>query len=331
MKQIAIKVGLSVLTAITGGAAWMIAEPGAQSIMSTMFRPAAPTAEAAEVAEVTGLKVSQAANTSLGAALDGLLSIARAANRPDIDLISLTAARARISELSAKIAALNAGDEAALDLLNADINATALGAARSEIVALAAQADKIGGSIRNDFLTAEKELAAQKKVLDADSARAKLAFEHAMAGVKSAVVTAVGSDAASVIAAASNAEQAVVTLASLKSSGQSAFTKTKREAFNASLKTSRKAGEEIVALAAGKKANLFSSRERKADAKYLQDTAAWAKSRIAELDQTAAKIGTADRKTLAQSATRAAEINAELQAAVIHVRQVSARLSASKS
>src|SRR5688572_10195966 len=133
MKDILTKVGLSVLTAITGGAAWMIAEPGAQSIMSTMFRPAAPTAEAAEVAEVTGLKVSQAANTSLGAALDGLLSIARAANRPDIDLISLTAARARISELSAKIAALNAGDEAALDLLNADINATALGAARSEI------------------------------------------------------------------------------------------------------------------------------------------------------------------------------------------------------
>jgi hypothetical protein len=296
-----------------------------------MFRPAVLTAEAAEVAEVTGLKDSQAANTSLGAAMDGLLSIARAANRPDLDLISLTAARARISELSAKIASLEAGDEAALDLLNADINATALEAARSEIAALAAQADKLGGSIRSDFVAAEKELAAQKKTLDPDSARARVAFEQAMAGVKSAVVTAVGTDAASVISATSNAEQAVVTLASLKSSGQGAFTKTKRDAFNASLKSSRQTGEEIIALAVGKKTNLFSSRERKADAKYLQDTAAWAKSRIAELDQVAAKIGTADRKTLTQSATRASEINAEFQAAVIHVRQVSARLSAPKT
>ncbi|HEY7797742.1 MAG TPA: hypothetical protein VIA80_03185 [Hyphomonadaceae bacterium] len=331
MKQVFTKVGLSVLTALTGGAAWMIAEPGAQSLMSAMFKPAAPTAEAAEVAEVTGLRDSQAANTSLGAAMEGLLNIARAANRPDIDLISLTAARARISELSAKIGGLAAGDEAALKLLNDDINATALAAARSEIAALSSQADKIGGSIRSDFLTAEKELAAQKKQLDADSARARVAFEEAMTGIKSAVVIAVGSDAASVIAAASNAEQAMVTLASLKSSGQSAFSKTKREAFNASIKTSRQTVDEIVALAAGKKASVFASRDRKADAKYLQDTAAWAKSRMAELDQAAAKISTADRKTLTQSAARAAEVSAELQAAVIHVREVSARLAATKS
>jgi hypothetical protein len=331
MKQVVTKVGLSVVTALTGGAAWMIAEPGAQSLMSAMFKPAAPTAEAAEVAEVTGLKDSQAANMSLGAAMDGLLSIARAANRPDIDLISLTAARARISEISAKIASLEAGDEAALQLLNDDINAIALEAARSEIAALAAQAEKIGGSIRSDFRAAENELAAQKKTLDADSARAKVTFEQAVAGVKSAVVTAIGTDAASVIAAASNAERAVVTLASLKSSGQGAFTKTKREAFNASLVRSRQVGEEIIALAAGKKANVFSSRERKADAKYLQDTAVWAKARIAELDQAAAKLGTADRKTFTQSATRAAEISVELQAAVIHVREISARLSAPKT
>ena len=106
MKQILTKVGLSVLTALTGGAAWMIAEPGAQSIMSAMFRPAAPTAEAAVPATVTGLKDSQDANTSLSASVDGLLNIARAANRPAVDLVSLTAARARISELSAKIAGL---------------------------------------------------------------------------------------------------------------------------------------------------------------------------------------------------------------------------------
>lgn len=331
MKKIAIKVGISVLTAITGGAAWMLAEPGAQSIMSAMFKPAAPTAEAAVPAAVTGLKDSQDATTSLGASLDGLLNIARAANRPALDLVSLTAARARISELSARIAGLEAGDEAALELLNEDINRTALAAARSEIAALSLQADKIGASIRGDFLAAERDLAASDKKLDDDTVHARRSFEEAMAAIKSAVVFAAGADAPSVVAAASNAEQAMVTLTSLKSSGSSAFTKSKRDAFSASLKTARQVGEEIVSLAAGKKTNLFSSRERKADAKYLQDTAAWAKSRIAELDQAAAKISAADRKTLTQSTTRAAEITAELQAAVIHVREVSARLSAPKT
>jgi hypothetical protein len=330
MKQVATKVGLSVLTALTGGAAWMIAEPGAQSLMSAVFKPVAPVAEAA-AAEVTGLKDSQVANVSLGAAMDGLLSIARAANRPDVDLVSLIAAKARISELNAKISGLGAGDEAALELLNNDINETALSAARSEIAALSVQADKIGGSIRSDFLAAEKELAASKKTLDADSAQARASFEGSMSAIKSAVVISVGSDAPSVVAAASNAEQAMVALTSLKSTGQSAFSKTKRESFNASLKAARPVGEEIIALAAGKKANVFSSRERKADAKYVQDTAAWAKARIAELDQASAKIATADRKTLVQSASRAAEINAELQAAVVHVREISARLTAPKS
>lgn len=312
----------------------MVAEPGAQSLMSAMFKPVAPQAEAAEVAspaEVTGLRDSQVANTSLSAAVDGLLSIARAANRPDLDLVALTAAKARISELNAKIAGLGPGDDAALDLLNGDINEIALSAARSEIAALSTQADKIGGSIRSDFQAAERELAAAKKTLDADSALARASFEGSMSAIKSAVVISVGSDAPSVVAAASNAEQAMVALTSLKSTGQSAFSKTKRESFNASLKAARPVGEEIVALAAGKKANVFSSRERKADAKYLQDTAAWAKARVAELDQAAAKIGAADRKTLIQSATRAAEINTELQAAVVHVREISARLAASKS
>jgi len=329
MKQIATKIGLSVLTALTGGAAWMIAEPGAQSIMSAMFKPAAPTAEAAEVAPpaaVTGLKDSQAANTSIGAAMDGLLSNARAANRPDIDLISLTAAKARISELSAKIVGLQAGDEAALKLLNDDINATALAAARSEIAGLSLQADKVGGAIRSDFVAAEKELTAAKKQLDPETVRARIAFEEAMTGVKSAVITGMGSDALAVVAAASNAEQAMVTLSTLKSSGSSALTKTKRDSFSANLKSCRQVADEIVALSAGKKANVFASREKKADAKYLQDTSAWAKSRMAELDQAAAKISSADRKTLAQSATRSAEVLAELQAAVVHVREISARL-----
>lgn len=335
MKQIAMKVGLSVVTALTGGAAWMIAEPGAQSLMSAAFKSSTPSAEDAVVTEpavVTGLKDSQAANTSLGAAMDGLIDIARAARRPDIDIVALTAARARISELNAKIAGLGPGDGAALDLLNSDISQVALSAARAEIAALSEQAEKIGGPIRTDFLTAETDLAALRKEVDADSAAARLSFEEAMNTIKIASDTALGADAVAAVNAASNAEQALVSLATFKPAGQSAFSKAKRASFNASLAASRKVGEEIAMLAAGsKKANLLSSRERKADSKYVQDTAAWAKSRIAELEAAAAKISAADRKTLVASATLAAGINTELQASVVDVRTVAARLAASKT
>ncbi|HEX5005569.1 MAG TPA: hypothetical protein VFV70_00570 [Hyphomonadaceae bacterium] len=330
MKQIATKVGLSVLTAITGGAAWMIAEPGAQSIMSAMFKPVTPQAEAeapAVPAAVTGLKDTQAANTSLATAMEGLLNIARAANRPDIDLVALTAARARVSELNAKMAGLNQGDEAALQLLKSDINDIALSAARTEIAGLSVQADKIASSLRNDFQTTEKELAGMKKELDADSIAAKASFEASMTAIKSAVVMSVGSDAMSVVSAASNAEQGLVTLTSIKSSGANAFTKAKRDSFNTNLKTVRELGAEIATLSAGKKANLLASREKKADAKYLQDTAAWAKARVAELEQASAKLSTLDRKALTQAATLAAGTSSEFQNAIIHVREVSARLA----
>ena len=335
MKQAVMKVGLSVVTALTGGAAWMIAEPGAQSVVSAVFKPSAPKVEVvanAETAVIAGLKDSEVANTSLAAAMDGLVDVARAARRPDTTLVGLTAAKARIAELNAKIAGLGPGDGAALDLLNSDINEAALSAARSEITALSVDADKIGGSIQSDFQTAEAEFAALKKELDADSAAAKLSVEEAMGAITAAVDTAAGTDAMAVVSAASNAEQALVTLTSLKPAGQSAFSKAKRASFNSSLTTSRKVGEEIAALAAGsKKANLFSSRERKADAKYVQDTAAWAKARVAELDQAAAKISSADRKTLVQSATVAAGTSTELQSAVVQVRLVAARLTAPKT
>jgi hypothetical protein len=312
----------------------MIAEPGAQSLMSAMFKPVTPQAQAAVAAgptEVKGLRDSQAANTSLSAAMDGLLSIARAAKRPDIDLVALTAARARVSELNAKMTGLGAGDEAALNLLKEDINATALSVARAEIAALSSQADKTAGSIRSDFQAAEKELAALNKELDADSKAARASFEEAMASIKSAVVISLGSDAMPVVSAASNAEQGLVTLTSLKSSGANAFIKAKRETFNANLKTARQVGEEIAALSAGKKASLFAKREKKADAKYLQDTAVWAKARVAELDQASAKLATMDRKSLVQAATLAAGTSTEFQNAIVHVREVSARLAATKS
>jgi hypothetical protein len=333
MKQIATKIGLSALTAITGGAAWMIAEPGAQSVMSAMFKPVTPQAEAeaSAVAAVTGLKDTQAANTSLATSMEGLLNIARAANRPDIDLVALTAARARVSELNAKMAGLNQGDEAALDLLKGEINDIALSAARAEIAALSIQADKVAGSIRSDFQIAEKELTGLKKDLDPESKAAKASFEASMTSIKSAVVMSVGSDAMSVVSAASNAEQGLVALTSLKASGANAFTKAKRETFNANLMTARQVGEEIAALSAGKKASLFASREKKADAKYLQDTAAWAKARVAELDQASAKLGTMDRKSLVQAATLAAGTSTEFQNAIVHVREVSARLAPSRS
>jgi hypothetical protein len=337
MKQIATKVGLSILTAITGGAAWMFAEPGAQSLMSAMFKPAAPTAEAAvaEVAapraQVVGLKDTQAANTSLSASVDGLLNIARAANRPDIDLVALTAAKARISELNARMAGLGAGDEAALGLLKDDINETALMAARAEIAALSAQADKLAGPVRSDFQAAEKELAGLNKELDPDSKAAKASFEQAVAAIKAALVISVGSDAVPVVSAASTAEQGLVTLTSLRSSGPGAFTRAKRESFNANLKTVRQVGEEIATLTAGKKTSVFSSREKKADAKYLQDTAAWAKARVAELDLASARLATLDRKALVQAATLAAGTSTEFQNAIVHVREISARLAATRS
>jgi hypothetical protein len=123
-----------------------------------------------------------------------------------------------------------------------------------------------------------------------------------------------------------------VTLASIKSASQSVFSKAKRESFNANLSTARKAGEEIAALAAaGKKSNLFSSRERKADARYVQESAAWAKARVAELDAAAAKISTADRKTITQFATLAATNSPQLQSTLVQVRIVAARLTAPKS
>lgn len=336
MKQLLTKVALSVITALTGGAAWMIAEPGAQSLFTAAVKPFAPKAEAAIVvaptpAPVTGLKDSQSANTSLSASMEGLLEIARAAERPDIDLIALTAAKVRISELSAKIAGLEQGDEAALELLNNDINETALKAARAELASLSAQADKISGSIRSDFQAAEKELASLKKQLDADSLASKRSFDETLTAIKSAALIGIGSDAVSVVAAASSAEKSLVALNSLKSAGGSAFSKAKRESFNASLASSRLVGDEIAALAAGKKASVFASRDRKADAKYLQDTAAWAKGRMAELEQHAAKISSADRKSLTASASLAAGINTELQDAVVHVRGAAARLAATKS
>lgn len=315
----------------------MIAEPGAQSLMSAAVKPFVPKAEAAEApdlsaqtAVITGLKDSQNANTSLVAAMDGLVEVARAARRPDVNLVTLTVARARIAELNTKIAGLGPNDGVALELLNNDIRDTALTAARSEITALFGESERIGASIRSDFTAAEADLSVLKKALDADSAAAKLSVEDALGAIKAAVDTSASSDPGAVVTAASNAEQAMVTLTSLRSTGSSAFIKAKRASFNASLATSRKTGEEIITLATVKKANVFASKERKADAKYLQDTGAWAKARIAELDLAATTLSTADRKTLVQSTTLAAGVDTEFQSVVVQVRVVAARLAAAK-
>jgi hypothetical protein len=321
------KIALSVVTALAGGTAWLVAKPGAETLLNNF--KTTKTAEAALVSNPTPGEAATAVaapDVSLASSLSGLAEIAKAANRPDTAIVALTAAGVKMGELNNKIAALGPGDGAARDLLTSNIDEVALTAARNEVTALAADADKLAASIDNDFKGAEAELTSSGKKLDTDSIKAAGDAVAAYAVITSAVETAKGADVAAVLGAVSSAETSMVTLTSLRPAASAAYTKAKRNTFNNGLAGARAASQEITALAAGKKSGVFDSKDKKADIKYLTDTDAWAKARLALLDQGAAKLATADRKTLTQYAADAAKTRTELEAALVEVKAAAARV-----
>lgn len=328
MQNVLTKVGLSVVTALAGGAAWMVAEPGARSVL-TMLGPkgevvavAVPTA-APGGAGGTGI----APDLSLATAMTGLVEIAKAANRPETVIVGLTAASVKLGELNNKIAGLGPADGAARDLLAENIKETALGAARAEITAVSAEVTKVAAAIRNDFKVAESELSSVGKALDPDSLAAKTSAVEAEAAVIAAVETAKGEDAAAALAAASTVEQSLVKLNSLRPAASAAFIKGKRASFDTSIGMSRTLAQDIATTAANiKKPGVMASREKKNDAKYLADTDAWARSRVAELELLVPKLSSASRSNASAYATQASTTMAELKAALENCKASASRL-----